>query len=111
MAAEAYLINSDAAIVGMGGFSGQDPAPTVATLTQWVQQGQLRFVLSSGQDSRGDGLPDGTGRDAVSTQRSQWVQQHCAVVNPDTYGGSAPTRRNPTRPSEGPAVLYDCQPR
>ena len=36
MAAEAYLIHSDAAIVGMGGFSGQDPAPTVATLAQWV---------------------------------------------------------------------------
>jgi hypothetical protein len=39
MAAELFLIHSDAAIAGMGGFSGQDPAPTVATLAQWVQQG------------------------------------------------------------------------
>jgi 4-amino-4-deoxy-L-arabinose transferase-like glycosyltransferase len=39
MAAEAYLIHSDAAIVGMGGFSGQDPAPTVATLARWVLWG------------------------------------------------------------------------
>ncbi|MGH3572539.1 MAG: ArnT family glycosyltransferase, partial [Pseudonocardiaceae bacterium] len=53
MAAEAYLIHSNAVIIGMGGFSGQDPVPTVATLTQWVQQGQLRFVLTSGRDSGG----------------------------------------------------------
>jgi hypothetical protein len=41
-AAEAYLIHSDATVIGMGGFSGQDPAPTVATLAQWVQRGQLQ---------------------------------------------------------------------
>ncbi|MGH3719715.1 MAG: ArnT family glycosyltransferase [Pseudonocardiaceae bacterium] len=119
MAAEAYLIHSDAMIVGMGGFSGQDPAPTVATLAQWVEQGRLRFVLvgSQGFSGRalggralgGRGLPGGGGRDGVSAQRTQWVQQHCAVVNPSSYGGSAPTQGTATGPVDRADTLYDCQ--
>jgi hypothetical protein len=90
MAAEPFLIHSDAAVVGMGGFSGQDPAPTVATLAQWVQQGRLRFVLDGGR-----GMP---GRGGVSAQRSQWVQQHCTAVDPARYGGTQRT-----------GTLYDCE--
>ncbi|HEX5349444.1 MAG TPA: glycosyltransferase family 39 protein [Pseudonocardiaceae bacterium] len=111
MAAEAYLIHSNAMIIGMGGFSGQDPVPTVATVTQWVQQGQLRFVLASGRDSGGrdfgDRGPGGRGpRGGVSAVRTQWVQQHCAVVNPASYGSPAPNAAGPAARSE---VLYDCQ--
>ncbi|MGH3771581.1 MAG: glycosyltransferase family 39 protein [Pseudonocardiaceae bacterium] len=114
MAAEAYLIHSDAVIVGMGGFSGQDPAPTVATLAQWVEQGQLRFVLVGsqgfgGRDLGGRGLPGGDGRGGVSAQRTQWVQQHCAVVNPSSYGGSAPAQGTATGSFDRVATLYDCQ--
>jgi 4-amino-4-deoxy-L-arabinose transferase-like glycosyltransferase len=101
MAADAYLIHSDAVIVGMGGFSGQDPAPTAATLAQWVQQGQLRFVLASGHDAGSHGAHGGSGSPGsgggVSASRTQWVQQHCAVVNPSSYGGS-----------ERVGILYDC---
>jgi hypothetical protein len=93
----------------MGGFSGQDPAPTVATLTQWIQQGQLRFVLSSRPDFGGHGV-DGRGtRGGLSTQRTQWVQQHCAVVNPASYGGAAPAKGNAAGPADRTGVLYDCQ--
>jgi 4-amino-4-deoxy-L-arabinose transferase-like glycosyltransferase len=100
MAAEAYIIHSDAAVVGMGGFFGQDPAPTVDALTHWVQQGQLRFVLA------GRASPGG-----LSTQRTQWVQQRCAAVRPDAYGGSAPARSNLAGPFDRADVLYDCQTR
>ncbi|MGB9049540.1 MAG: glycosyltransferase family 39 protein [Pseudonocardiaceae bacterium] len=105
MAAEAYLIHSDATVIGMGGFSGQDPAPTMATLTQWVQQGQLRFVLTSGRDLAGHGVGGRGTRAGLSTQRPQWVQQHCAVVNPSSYGAAAPVSGHATGPAE---VLYDC---
>jgi hypothetical protein len=103
MAADAYLIRSDAVIVGMGGFSGQDPAPTAATLAQWVQEGQLRFVLVSdrGQGAGshsahgGSGSPGSEG--GVTALRTQWVQQHCAIVSPSAYGASDRIQ-----------VLYDC---
>ncbi|HET9257806.1 MAG TPA: glycosyltransferase family 39 protein, partial [Pseudonocardiaceae bacterium] len=98
-AAETYLISTDATVVGMGGFSGQDPAPTVTTLAQWVQRHQLRYVLLPSPDAgrrdqpgrglTGRGLAD---RGGVSAQRTQWVRGHCAAVNP---GASQ--------------VLYDCQ--
>jgi hypothetical protein len=106
----------------MGGFSGQDPAPTVATLAGWVQQGRLRFVLT-GRDGRGgegpggggpggegrDGLAGRAGRGGLSTQRTQWVQQHCAVVDPASYGGSVPARRDATEPLDRTGILYYCQ--
>jgi 4-amino-4-deoxy-L-arabinose transferase-like glycosyltransferase len=97
-AAEPYLIHSGATIVGMGGFSGQDPAPTVVTLASWVQQHQLRYVLlgSPDQESRhgdGHGPPPLANRSGMSAQRTEWVRQHCSAVN---VGGAQD--------------LYDCQP-
>ncbi len=101
MAADAYLIHSDAVIVGMGGFSGQDPAPTAATLAQWVQQGQLRFVLASGHGAGSHGAHGESGSPGsgggVPASRTQWVQQHCAVVNSFSYGAS-----------DRVEILYDC---
>jgi 4-amino-4-deoxy-L-arabinose transferase-like glycosyltransferase len=108
-AAEAYLIHSDATVISMGGFSGQDPAPTVATLAQWVQQGQLRFVLLGGHGPGGPGPGDGASRGGVSTQRTEWVQQHCSTVNPESYGGSTVARRTAAEPFGHTEVLYDCQ--
>jgi 4-amino-4-deoxy-L-arabinose transferase-like glycosyltransferase len=96
MAAEAYLIHSDATIVGMGGFSGQDPAPTVATLAQWIQRGQLRFVLFSSPRSDDHGGFRMASRGGVSAQRTQWVRQHCSIVSAPELVGRA-------------GVLYDCQ--
>jgi hypothetical protein len=99
MAAASFLIHSDAAVVGMGGFSGQDPVPTVTTLAQWVQQGRLRFVLDGGRGLPGSGRPSwGGDRGGVSAQRSQWVQQHCTAVDPARYGGTQRT-----------GTLYDCE--
>lgn len=111
MAAEAYLIHSDSVIVGMGGFSGQDPAPTVTTLAQWVEQGQLRFVLvgDHGLGDHGLGSRGLAGRGGVSAQRTQWVRQHCAAVNPGAYGGSAPAPAAAAGSTHNTEILYDCQ--
>ncbi|MGH3854205.1 MAG: hypothetical protein ACRDR6_12065, partial [Pseudonocardiaceae bacterium] len=106
MATEAYLIHSDDVIVGMGGFSGQDPAPTVATLAQWVEQGQLRFVLVGDRELGRRGL---AGRAGVSAQRTQWVRQHCAVVDPGAYGGYATAPAVAAGSTHNTEVLYDCQ--
>jgi 4-amino-4-deoxy-L-arabinose transferase-like glycosyltransferase len=65
-------------VVTIGGFSGNDPAPTVAQLAAMVAKGQLKYVLVGG------GGPGG-GSSAVTT----WVQQHgTAVTSLGTTGGT-----------------------
>jgi 4-amino-4-deoxy-L-arabinose transferase-like glycosyltransferase len=65
-------------VLAMGGFSGSDPAMTVARLQQLVASGQLRYVLVGGFGGPGGG--DGSTQ-AVTT----WITQHGRAVN---YSGS-----------------------
>jgi 4-amino-4-deoxy-L-arabinose transferase-like glycosyltransferase len=81
MQAAQWIIDSNVTVIGMGGFDGTDDAPTTTQLADWVRTGQLRFVLGQ-QQKRG-----GT----ASTQRDDWVRQHCAVVDPSVYGGNGQT--------------------
>ncbi|MCI2422840.1 glycosyltransferase family 39 protein [Saccharopolyspora sp. K220] len=120
--AAAYIINSDLTVVGMGGFTGSDDAPSVAQLTEWKQSGQLGFVLLGGgmgggarerdgmrlpngvespggmqppEGMRGAGGPGGQ----LSSEREEWVKQNCTPVDPAAWGGSADTSQE----------LYACQ--
>ncbi|MET9625834.1 glycosyltransferase family 39 protein [Lentzea sp. NPDC006480] len=79
-AASPYIMNTDEVVIGMGGFSGSDNAPSVDQLQQWVSEGKLKFVLSGGDR----GGPGG-GRD--SNGRQEWIKQHCSTVDPSAYGG------------------------
>jgi hypothetical protein len=81
-AASPYIMNTDEVVIGMGGFSGSDNAPSVDQLQQWVSEGKLKFVLSGGDR----GGPGG-GRD--SNGRQEWIQQHCSTVDPSAYGGGS----------------------
>ena len=67
--AKSYIVATDETIVGMGGFDGRDPAPSLAQLSAWVRAGKLRFVLTGG-------MTDG---DTV-VERSKWVEQNCKPV-------------------------------
>ncbi|RAS60598.1 4-amino-4-deoxy-L-arabinose transferase-like glycosyltransferase [Lentzea atacamensis] len=84
-AAAPYIMGSDEVVIGMGGFSGSDNAPSVGQLQEWVSSGKLKFVLSPGER----GGPRGGGRDDKG--RQEWIQQHCSKVDPSAYGGSAET--------------------
>lgn len=121
MASSGYIINSDATVIGMGGFMGSDNAPNVDQLTSWKASGKLGFVL--GAAARGGfpgGAPGGTaggppggfpggaaggppsgfgggfGQSGASAVRTTWVQQNCKVVPASAYGGT------------GAQQLYDC---
>jgi 4-amino-4-deoxy-L-arabinose transferase-like glycosyltransferase len=72
-------------VMAMGGFSGTDPAPTVAQLQRYVAEGKLHYVLAGGAGGFG-GAGAGTG---TTSAVNSWVQQHCAVVPASAYGGSA----------------------
>ena len=43
------IIQTGKAVVTIGGFTGSDPAPTVARLEQMVANGDLKYVLLGGQ--------------------------------------------------------------
>ncbi|MEV5537674.1 glycosyltransferase family 39 protein [Saccharopolyspora shandongensis] len=114
MGASSYIINSDVTVVGMGGFSSSDEAPSVAQLAEWKRAGQLGFVQLGGMGGPGgmqrrggmgeapDGvqLPGGMpGRGGqVAQERDEWVKQNCTLVDPAAWAGSADTS----------AQLYRC---
>jgi 4-amino-4-deoxy-L-arabinose transferase-like glycosyltransferase len=75
-AAVPYIIATGENVIGMGGFSGRDPAPSTDQLSTWVREGKLRFILSGGgPGGRGGGMRGGEGSD-----RSGWIQENCKSV-------------------------------
>jgi len=71
-------------VMAMGGFSGSDPAPSLAQIQAYVASGQLRYVLVSGNRGFGGGGGSGSTASAVTA----WVTSVGKVV---TYGGSSGT--------------------
>jgi 4-amino-4-deoxy-L-arabinose transferase-like glycosyltransferase len=67
------ILSTGEPVVTIGGFSGQDPAPTVSQLAAMVARGELRYVLVSGG---GMGGPGGSSSSALTT----WVTQHGTAV-------------------------------
>ena len=61
-------------VVTIGGFSGQDPAPTVSQLAQLVADGELNYVLLS---DGGAGRPGSSS----SSELTAWVKAHGTVVD------------------------------
>ena len=81
-AAAVILETGGIPVMAMGGFTGSDPAPTVAQLEQYVKQGKLHYVMTGGRG----GLGGGGGTVASVTS---WVKHSCTVVPASAYGGSA----------------------
>ena len=67
---------SGEAVMAMGGFSGSDPAPTLAQLQEYVRSGQLRYILIGGGDGPGGGFGGGG-----SSSIASWVAANGTVVN------------------------------
>ena len=66
----------------IGGFSGQDPAPTVSQLAQLVADGELNYVLLS---DGGAGRPGSSS----SSELTAWVRAHgTAVDDAGSTGGT-----------------------
>jgi 4-amino-4-deoxy-L-arabinose transferase-like glycosyltransferase len=65
-------------VMAMGGFSGTDPAPSLAQIQAYVASGQLRFVLVGG----------GGGGSSTASAVSTWVASVGKVVD---YGGGSGT--------------------
>jgi hypothetical protein len=72
---------SGKAVIGIGGFSGGDPSPTLAEFQSYVESGQISYYLAGG----GMGGPGGT------SEIAQWVA--------DNYEGT----------TVGGATVYDLR--
>jgi len=66
------IIATGEPVVTIGGFGGNDPAPTVAQLAAMVANGELKYVLVSS----GSGGGPGATSDALTT----WVKAHGTAV-------------------------------
>lgn len=84
-AAPIILATGGEPVMAMGGFNGNDPAPTAAQFQRYIATGELRFVLA------GEG-----GRSPRPTSVISWVTEHCDAVDPVEYGGTQES-------------LYDCR--
>ncbi|MEW2401873.1 glycosyltransferase family 39 protein [Streptomyces sp. NPDC046862] len=102
MSAGTFILGSDETVIGMGGFTGSDNAPSVAQLEKWTEDGQLRYIL--GSDS-GGGFPGVSG--GPSQQRSDWISKNCTEVPASKYGGTS-SQQNSGMMGFGANVLYDC---
>lgn len=109
MSSAAFILDSDETVIGMGGFTNTDNAPSVAQLTKWRQTGELRYIL--GSDTSGGGMQMGMGKDSPVTQRSAWIKKSCTKVPASAYGGSSATSSSRGTGVMGfgaGTVLYDC---
>ncbi|MEA2295454.1 MAG: hypothetical protein QOE86_3093 [Solirubrobacteraceae bacterium] len=68
------ILQTGKAVVTIGGFSGQDPAPTTTQLANMVKSGQLKYVLL------GTGMGGGPGGGGSSSQLTSWITQHGTEV-------------------------------
>ncbi|WP_433475790.1 glycosyltransferase family 39 protein [Spirillospora sp. CA-142024] len=76
--ASSIILETGRPVIAMGGFTGDDPAMTVAKLQQYVQEGKLKYVLL-GSDGRG------TANSAVTA----WIKAHGTAVSTSAYGGTS----------------------
>ncbi|MFF2514435.1 ArnT family glycosyltransferase [Streptomyces sp. NPDC058086] len=105
--AAAYILNSDATVIGMGGFLGSDDAPSVQQLEKWTKSGDLRYVLGS---SDGGMRARMGGENSAATERSNWISQNCTEVPAKEYGGSTDGSGSGAGGMMGgmSTTLYDC---
>ncbi|RDB45264.1 glycosyl transferase, partial [Tsukamurella tyrosinosolvens] len=59
-------LNSGRPVIAIGGFSGSDPAPTLAQFQQWVKDGKVSYYVSSG------GFRPGGGKSEIQS----WVEKN-----------------------------------
>jgi 4-amino-4-deoxy-L-arabinose transferase-like glycosyltransferase len=77
-AASLELASGGKAVMAMGGFTGSDPAPTLAEFEQWVKAGDITYYIAGG------GAGGGRGGQGGFSQITTWVEAHYKAA---TIGG------------------------
>jgi 4-amino-4-deoxy-L-arabinose transferase-like glycosyltransferase len=96
--ASELILQSGKPVIAMGGFTGSDPAMSLAKLKSLVSTGKLRYVLL-GSGGFG-GMGGGPGGGQANSEATTYVKTTCKVVSPSAYGGtSSTTGSSTTHPS------------
>jgi 4-amino-4-deoxy-L-arabinose transferase-like glycosyltransferase len=69
-AASLELASDGKAVMAMGGFTGTDPAPTLAEFEKWADAGDITYYIAGG------GIGGGPGGQGTSSQITSWVKSH-----------------------------------
>ncbi|MFG2679268.1 hypothetical protein [Streptomyces sp. NPDC048392] len=77
----AVILSSGEPVVSMWGWSGSDRAMTLDRLKELVRKGESHYIQV------GDGGMDGGS--GVSSEVTQWVQEHGTAVEESEYGTTA----------------------
>jgi 4-amino-4-deoxy-L-arabinose transferase-like glycosyltransferase len=85
-----FILASGRPVLYIGGFGGGDPVIDAAGLAEMVADGELRYVLWSGQNDK--------------REISQWVEGSCRPV----MQFNRPNQNQPTGPKQENNSLYDC---
>lgn len=90
-AAGIILATDGGSVLPIGGFNGNDAAPTLDEFQALIADGSLRYVLGTGMAGQGASTPSG-GTSTTSAQIREWVEATCETV------------------TDAPGVVYDCAP-
>jgi 4-amino-4-deoxy-L-arabinose transferase-like glycosyltransferase len=82
------IIATGEPVIAIGGFTGSDPAPTLAEFQRMVADGEVRYVLIGGSGGGGGGGFGGPGGGGTGSDISSWVTSAGTAVDASAYGGS-----------------------
>jgi hypothetical protein len=97
--AAAAIIDKNANVAGIGGFSGRESEVSIAWLAQEVRSGKIRWILAEGNAGR-PALPGDTRVGAKPAMSA--VVTSCRRVSVAAMGSS-------TRSAPASSTLYDCE--
>ena len=104
-AAEIILQSGGKAAIGMGGFTGDDPAMSLAQIKSYIASGKLHYVLVGG-----GGMGGGPGGGQANAAATAYVTSTCSVVSASAYGGTSSTSTSTTAASTASTEkLYYCK--
>lgn len=72
-------------VMAIGGFNGSDPSPTLAQFQQYVADGDIHYLVASGNGGGAGGPGGGMGGSGTGSQISEWVAANFTQV---TISGS-----------------------
>jgi len=82
--AYSIMLNTDYAVMAMGGFGGSDPAPTKEELAEMAEAGEIKYFLVSGQGMGGN------------SEVTEWIQENCVEIPSSEYSSDSSSSSDST---------------